>query len=103
MKKGIHPTIYNKCRVRCACGNSFEIISTLKSITLEICSACHPFYTGQQKFVDTEGRIDKFERKRKIMEQKMQKAKSKKQNSNKPADKKSLSLKEMFSQSDNKK
>jgi len=61
MKAGIHPE-YNTCTVTCACGNSFETRSTQGDITVEICSNCHPFYTGKQKLVDTAGRIDRFNR-----------------------------------------
>jgi large subunit ribosomal protein L31 len=59
MKADIHPK-YVQCQVSCACGNSFTTRSTLKAIKVDICSACHPFFTGQQKFVDTAGRVDKF-------------------------------------------
>ncbi|MGQ9456642.1 MAG: 50S ribosomal protein L31 [Armatimonadota bacterium] len=59
MKKGIHPK-YVKCIVTCACGNTFETRSTVEEIRTEICSACHPFFTGKQKIVDTEGRVEKF-------------------------------------------
>jgi len=59
MKPGIHPK-YVKAVVSCACGNTFETISTKPQINVEICSNCHPFYTGKQKIVDTEGRVDKF-------------------------------------------
>jgi len=59
MKNDIHPK-YGVCKVICACGNTFETRSTMKEIKLDICGACHPFYTGKQKFVDTAGRIDKF-------------------------------------------
>ncbi len=59
MKIGIHPN-YNIVTVSCACGNKFTTGSTRKDLKLEICSGCHPFFTGKQKFVDTEGRIDKF-------------------------------------------
>ncbi len=59
MKTGIHPECY-VVKVSCSCGNSFETRSTIKEIKLEICSACHPFYTGTQRLVDTAGRIDKF-------------------------------------------
>ncbi len=59
MKKGIHPK-YEKCIVRCACGNIFETSSTNGDMQLDICSACHPFYTGRQKMVDSAGRIDSF-------------------------------------------
>lgn len=64
MKKGIHPKYYDDCKVTCACGNTFTTGSTLPEIKVEICSACHPFYTGQSKYIDTEGRIQLFERKR---------------------------------------
>jgi len=63
MKKDIQPKVNNNCVVTCACGNSFVTISTLDSISVDICSACHPFFTGQHRFVDTEKRIDKFTRK----------------------------------------
>ena len=59
MKKGIHPA-YAPSTVRCACGNTFETMSAIPEIRVEICSACHPFFTGRQKIVDTEGRVDKF-------------------------------------------
>ena len=62
MKKDIHPN-YGKVNVRCACGNEFETGSTSKDITVEICSNCHPFYTGKQKLVDSGGRVDKFKKK----------------------------------------
>ena len=62
MKSGIHPE-YCEITVPCACGNSFQTRSTLgKDLRVEICSACHPFYTGTQKIVDTGGRVDKFRR-----------------------------------------
>lgn len=60
MKDGIHPK-YQEAEVRCACGNSFTTRSTRSTIILGICNQCHPFYTGQQKFVDTAGRVDKFQ------------------------------------------
>jgi len=62
MKKDIHPKYY-KTKVVCACGNEFETGSTKKELNVEICSKCHPFFTGQQKLVDTEGRIDRFKKK----------------------------------------
>jgi large subunit ribosomal protein L31 len=60
MKADIHPR-YVDCEIRCACGNVIETRSTKTSILIGICNACHPFYTGQQKFVDTAGRVDKFQ------------------------------------------
>lgn len=84
MKKNIHPKVHNDTLVVCACGNSFTTSSTEKEIKVEICSQCHPFYTGQQKYVDTEGRIDKFEKKLELSRQKQKLAgKSKKKNINK--------------------
>jgi large subunit ribosomal protein L31 len=65
MKEGIHPT-YQTSEVHCACGNTFETRSTKPGIRIEICSACHPFYTGKQKIVDTEGRVEKFLQKYKM-------------------------------------
>ncbi len=59
MKTGIHPE-YKTAQVTCACGSTFETKSTKDEIRVEICSACHPFYTGKQKIVDTEGRVEKF-------------------------------------------
>lgn len=60
MKKDFHPTYFNEARVTCVCGNTFTVGSTLKEIKVEICSACHPFYTGKQKLVDTARRVEKF-------------------------------------------
>jgi large subunit ribosomal protein L31 len=62
MKKGIHPE-YVECQVTCACGNTFMTRSTKKEIRVEICSQCHPFFTGKQKFVDSAGRVEKFRKK----------------------------------------
>ena len=62
MKAAIHPA-YNEVRVHCACGNAFMTRSTHKGdIRVEICSSCHPFFTGRQKLVDTEGRVDRFQK-----------------------------------------
>ncbi len=62
MKEGIHPK-YQIVTAKCACGNEFEVGSTIKEIRVEICSACHPFFTGKQKLVDTAGRIERFQKK----------------------------------------
>lgn len=62
MKEGIHPD-YSETVISCACGNKVTIGSTVKDLHLEICSACHPFFTGKQKLLDTAGRIEKFNRK----------------------------------------
>jgi large subunit ribosomal protein L31 len=62
MKPNIHPE-YKECTVTCACGNTFVTRSTVGDIKVEICSACHPFFTGKQKLIDSAGRIEKFNRK----------------------------------------
>ena len=62
MKEGIHPT-YEEVEARCACGNTFMTRSTKSELHLEICSACHPFFTGRQKLIDTEGRVERFNKK----------------------------------------
>jgi large subunit ribosomal protein L31 len=63
MKPDIHPQ-YNEIKVICSCGNEFDTKSTLsEELHIEVCSACHPFYTGKQKMIDTAGRVDKFRRK----------------------------------------
>jgi large subunit ribosomal protein L31 len=67
MKDGIHPN-YELTTIACACGNAIETRSTAKDIKIEICSACHPFFTGKQKLVDTAGRIERFRKKYNIKE-----------------------------------
>ncbi len=67
MKTGIHPK-YELTTIKCACGNVIETRSTVKNIQVEICSACHPFFTGKQKLVDTAGRVDRFRKKYGIKE-----------------------------------
>jgi len=63
MKSGIHPKYYPNAKVTCTCGNTFTVGSTLPEIQVEICSKCHPFFTGEMKFVDTQGRVEKFQAK----------------------------------------
>jgi len=62
MKTAIHPTYYTNAKIVCACGNTIIAGSTKKEIHIDTCSACHPFYTGTQKLVDTAGRLDKFKK-----------------------------------------
>ena len=62
MKKGIHPE-YVDCTVTCGCGHTFKTRSTRPELRIEICSSCHPFFTGQQKFLDTAGRVERFTKK----------------------------------------
>ncbi|MBU1085790.1 MAG: 50S ribosomal protein L31 [Candidatus Beckwithbacteria bacterium] len=70
MKKKIHPKYYSNCKVTCACGNVFTTGSTLEEIKVDICSACHPFFTGKMKFIDTMGRVEKFQKSQKKAEKK---------------------------------
>ena len=77
MKKDIHPQYFPKARARCACGASFTLGSTKEFIEVEICSQCHPFYTGKEKIVDTMGRVEKF-RKKLVRREELKKLKKKK-------------------------
>ncbi len=78
MKKEVHPKYFPEATVECACGNKFKTGSTQEYIKVEICSACHPFYTGKEKIVDTMGRVEKFRKKMK-KHQKIQKKQIKKE------------------------
>ena len=60
MKKDIHPKYYSQAQVKCVCGNSFTVGSTKEKIEVEVCSACHPFFTGKEKVMDTAGRVERF-------------------------------------------
>jgi len=63
MKPGIHPQYFDDCKITCACGNSFTTGATVPEIKIDVCSKCHPFFTGEMKFVDTLGRVEKFQKK----------------------------------------
>ena len=78
MKKDIHPQYY-QAKVTCSCGNAFEVGSTEKEIQVEICSACHPYFTGKEKLVDTAGRIDKFRQRQEAAEKFKAEKKAKKE------------------------
>jgi large subunit ribosomal protein L31 len=64
MKKDIHPTYFPQAHVVCACGNSFTVGATKSEMKVDICSNCHPFYTGEEKLIDTAGRVEKFKNRR---------------------------------------
>ena len=70
MKKEIHPKYFDKTDVSCSCGNTFTVGSTKESIKVEVCSSCHPFYTGKKKILDTMGRVEKFKQKQKLAQKK---------------------------------
>lgn len=82
MKPKIHPKYYQKAIVTCSCGNVFKVGSTMEKMEIEICSACHPFYTGKKKLVDSAGQVDRFQKKmeiaKKFKEEKEAKIKAKK-------------------------
>ncbi len=99
MKKDIHPKYYSDCQVTCACGNNFTTGSTKKTIQVEICAACHPFFTGKMKFIDTMGRVEKFQKsltaakKRSFVKKSDRKSQKSKQEESRPT-----TLKEMIQQ-----
>ena len=68
MKEEIHPTYYPEATMTCACGNTWKTGSTQESVRTDVCSACHPFFTGEQRIVDTEGQVDRFYKKLKVHE-----------------------------------
>lgn len=87
MQQGIHPNWHHDAVVTCACGNTFVTGSTLDKIDTDICAKCHPFFTGEMRFVDRQGRVDAFKKKMaaaQAVQQKAQKAKTKKQADNEP-------------------
>jgi large subunit ribosomal protein L31 len=84
VKEGIHPK-YEQVEVRCACGNTFKTRSTKPELHLEICSACHPFFTGRQKLIDTEGRVERFTKKYGAQTSEQRKTAAKAAKSTKPA------------------
>ncbi len=96
MKKDIHPKYYKSAKVRCACGAVFEIGSTKELMETEICSQCHPFYTGKDKIIDTLGRVEKFKErlsKKKSPQKKSGKKKGKKDSTNTAAKKQNVKTK----------
>ncbi len=88
MKKAIHPIYHKETTIRCACGNTIKTGSTKEKLEIEICSNCHPFYTGTQKFVDTVGKIERFQAKQKAAASKQavakQKVQKKQEDDNRP-------------------
>lgn len=95
MKANIHPQYFDNAQVICACGNKFTMGSTLEIIKVELCNKCHPFYTGEQRFVDSASRIQKFQDKQNIAKQYLTK-KVKKQEEQKQKDTAPKTLREML-------
>lgn len=101
MKKGIHPAWYPEAKVSCSCGNSFTLGSTSEEIHVEICSKCHPFYTGEMKFIDTAGRVERFKNKQQSVDpskvlKKRERLLLKRQEEERKEAERPKSLKEMF-------
>lgn len=95
MKTAIHPKWNHQATVTCSCGNTFQTGSTKDAIQVDVCSVCHPFYTGKMKFLDAQGRVERFSSKRAAAASYVQKAKKK---DDKKQNKPSLSLREMLEQ-----
>lgn len=95
MKANIHPKYFNEAQVICACGNRFTTGSTIEIIHVELCNKCHPFYTGEQKFVDSASRIQKFQQKQNVAKQYLH-SKVKKQEEQKAKDTGPKTLREML-------
>lgn len=92
MKSGIHPKWNHQAVVSCGCGNTFVTGSTNDTVSVDVCSACHPFYTGKMKFLDAQGRVERFVNKRATAQQTLQKSKKKAE----AKDKEVLSLRQML-------
>ena len=95
-KQGIHPKYFPEAQVICACGNTFTVGSTQQTIRTDVCSQCHPFYTGEQRIVDTAGQVDRFMRRLQSSQQAQADIARRREEKNKPAPKKPSLLKEIY-------
>lgn len=95
MKSKIHPKYHSDAKVECACGNTFTTGSTQEKINVEICSACHPFFTGEVKYIDTQGRVEKFRQKMEAAKKK-DKTKKKEEKTQTDKDQQPKTLKDML-------
>lgn len=98
MKAKIHPQFYSDATVTCACGYTFTTGSTKKNIFVEVCSRCHPLYTGQHRYIDTKGKVEQFEKKRQQAEIFKKELKQKRTNKKTTSEKKTKSLKELLAE-----
>ncbi len=96
MKKGIHPPYNETITVTCSCGNTFVTGSIRNSISVEICNKCHPFYTGEQRFVDTKGTVERFKQKQKVAQQYQQQQPAKKKRGKQKEERGIKSLRELM-------
>lgn len=90
MKKNLHPVYFADAKVVCSCGNTFTTGSTKERVTVDVCSKCHPFYTGEHRFLDTKGRVNTFQKKQKKAQEYLEKAKTKKKENKSERETKSL-------------
>ena len=98
MKKNIHPQYYEQAQVVCACGNSFTTGSTKPKITADVCYKCHPFYTGEKRYIDTLGQVEKFQQKEKTAKEYKQRHPPKKTKKEQKEDRRPKSLKELLTE-----
>lgn len=96
MKANIHPTFYEDAQVVCSCGNTFTTGSTKKTISVEVCSKCHPLYTGEQRYIDSKGKVESFEKKREMAKKYEAIKVTKKEKKHQKSEKKTKSLKELL-------
>ncbi len=96
MKKNIHPQYYNDAEVVCSCGNTFTTGSTKPKIKADVCYKCHPFFTGEKRYIDTLGQVDKFQRKEKIAKEYKQKFPGKTTKKKEKEERRPKSLKELL-------
>ncbi len=96
MKQNIHPTYFTNAQVICSCGNSFTTGSTKQHITVEVCHKCHPYFTGEHRFLDARGRVEEFQRKQKQAQAFKQTAVTKKTKKGEQKEKETKSLRELL-------
>jgi large subunit ribosomal protein L31 len=99
MKDKIHPKYYTDAQAACGCGNKFTTGSTVQNITVDICSKCHPLYTGEHRFIDTKGKVEKFQKKQKLAAEMQAKLGGTKGRRKEKAERQSKSLRELLAES----
>lgn len=99
MKANIHPNYFTEAKVVCICGNTFTTGSTKEMIRVDVCSKCHPFYTGEHRFVDTKGKVEKFQKKQQVAAEMKKKLSASKKKIEEKGERKVKSLRELLSES----
>lgn len=98
MKQGIHPKLYTDAKIVCSCGNSFTTSSTKEEIRVEVCYKCHPYFTGEHRFIDTKGRVDRFQKKQETAQKMQQTLGTTKKDKRKEEDREPKTLQELLSE-----